>query len=265
MFKYRSCAKINSYLNVLSSMPNGYHQINTHFQLIDIFDDMEFIESNVDEFVTNVNLNDENNSVIKTINWFNEKFNKKQRFKVKLSKNIPIGAGLGGGSSNSASTLKFLCKYHGINVDSLDLENICLCLGADVPVFLQGFSSYAEGYGEILNKKYSTNSSYLLLVPNIFVSTRKIFNSVHLSMDKKLDKSKNSLLNVLLLEDKAFNDCYFGLKSLIHKNIFQKIKLSGSGSTMFIQDPNKQEINIICNKIVNNFRVFQVKALEYYH
>ena len=92
---------------------------------------MEFIESDVDEFVTNVNLNDENNSVIKTINWFNEKFNKKQRFKVKLSKNIPIGAGLGGGSSNSASTLKFLCKYHGINVDSLDLENICLCLGAE--------------------------------------------------------------------------------------------------------------------------------------
>ena len=153
MFKYRSCAKINSYLNVLSSMPNGYHQINTHFQLIDIFDDMEFIESDVDEFVTNANLNDKKNSVIQTINWFNEKFNKKQRFKVKLSKNIPIGAGLGGGSSNSASTLKFLCKYHGINVDSLDLENICLCLGADVPVFLQGFSSYAEGYGEILNKK----------------------------------------------------------------------------------------------------------------
>ena len=58
MFKYRSCAKINSYLNVLSSMPNGYHQIIPHFQLIDIYDDMEFIESNVDVLLTNVNLND---------------------------------------------------------------------------------------------------------------------------------------------------------------------------------------------------------------
>ena len=62
-----------------------------------------------------------------------------------------------------------------------------------------------------------------------------------------------------------FKKHYFGLESLLGAHTFKKIKLSGSGSAMFIQDPDKEEIDIIFNKIENNFRVFQVKALEYYH
>ena len=265
MYKYKSCGKINSFLNVLSKLPNGYHQISTHFQLIDIFDVLEYEESAVDKIQINTNLELKNNSIFKAINWFNHKFDKKQRFKVKLTKNIPIGAGLGGGSSNCATTLKFLCNYHGEDVNSLDLNDICFNLGADVPVFLKGSSSFAEGCGEILKEIYSTNSAYLLLIPNIFVSTKKIYNSKHLSLERRIDKSKNSLLEPLLLEDELFKKHYFDLESLLGAHIFQKIKLSGSGSTMFIQDPNSEEIDIIFNKIENNFRVFQVKALEYYH
>ena len=265
MFKYRSCGKINSFLNVLSEMPNGYHKINTHYQLIDIFDDIEFTENYVDKIESNAKLDFESNSIKRAINWFNKKFNKDQGFRIKLTKNIPIGAGLGGGSSNCATTLKFLCNYHGEDISALDLEEICFSLGADVPVFLKGFSSYAEGCGEILKEKYSTNSSYLMLIPNIFISTKKIFDSKFLSFDTKMDKSINSLLNVLLREDEVFNEQYFGLESLLGAHIFKKIKLSGSGSAMFIQDPDKKEIDLICNKIENNFRVFQVKALEYYH
>ena len=69
----------------------------------------------------------------------------------------------------------------------------------------------------------------------------------------------------MLLEDEVFKKHYFGLESLFGTHIFKKIKLSGSGSAMFIQDPDKKEIDTIFNKIENNFRVFQVKALEYYH
>ena len=109
MFKYRSCGKINSFLNVLSEMSNGYHKINTHFQLIDIFDDIEFRENDVDKIESNAKLDFESNSIKQAIDWFNKKFNKDQCFKIKLTKNIPIGAGIGGGSSNCATTLKFLC------------------------------------------------------------------------------------------------------------------------------------------------------------
>ena len=97
------------------------------------------------------------------------------------------------------------------------------------------------------------------------ISTKKIFDSKFLSFDTKMDKAINSLLNVLLRENEVFNEQYFGLESLLGTHIFKKIKLSGSGSAMFIQDPEKMEINLICNKIENSFRVFQVKALEYYH
>ena len=155
MFRYKSCGKINSFLNVLRKLPNGYHQITTHYQLIDIFDEIEYEENPIDEIETNANLGLKNNSIFEAINWFNHKFNKNQRFKVKLKKNIPIGAGLGGGSSNCATTLKFLCKYHGENLNSLNFEDICFSLGADVPVFLKGLSSYAEGCGEILKDELS--------------------------------------------------------------------------------------------------------------
>ena len=96
MFRYKSCGKINSFLNVMRKLPNGYHQITTHYQLIDIFDEIEYEENAVDEIETDANLGLKNNSIFEAIDWFNHKFNKNQRFKVKLKKNIPIGAGLGG-------------------------------------------------------------------------------------------------------------------------------------------------------------------------
>ena len=74
MFRYKSCGKINSFLNVLRKLPNGYHQITTHYQLIDIFDEIEYEENPIDEIETNANLGLKNNSIFKAINWFNHKF-----------------------------------------------------------------------------------------------------------------------------------------------------------------------------------------------
>ena len=82
MFRYKSCAKINSFLNVLRKLPSGYHQITTHYQLINIFDEIEYEENPVDEIETNANLGLKNNSIFEAIDWFNHKFKKNQKKSV---------------------------------------------------------------------------------------------------------------------------------------------------------------------------------------
>ena len=116
-YKYKSYAKINSYLNVMAKLDNGYHAINTHFQIIDLYDELEFIESDEIQVDSNEKIIKSNNSIIETIKWFNQKYKVNQKFKIKIKKLIPIGAGLGGGSSNAAISLQFLSKFHNIQIE----------------------------------------------------------------------------------------------------------------------------------------------------
>ena len=94
MYKYKSCAKLNSFLNVTSVLDSGYHELKTHFQLIDLFDEIEFQETDKFLIDANVKLNPDDNSILAAINWFNKKFDLDQNFKVLLNKTIPIGGGL---------------------------------------------------------------------------------------------------------------------------------------------------------------------------
>ena len=265
MYKYNSCAKLNSYLNVTAKLDNGYHELSTHFQLIDLIDEIDFCENKDHAFFSNTELDPINNSIVKAINWFNKKFLKNDFFKVSLTKNIPIGAGLGGGSSNCASTLKFLCDFHSIDIKNLNMDEVCLDLGADVPIFLYGNSSFATGYGQIFTKKYSNNSKYLLIAPTISISTKKLFNSKFLQISSEVDRSKNSFFDALLNENSEFKNFLRKFKSNIPESTQRKLRLTGTGSTLFIENPLHDEIELIMGKIENNFRVFLVKGLEYYH
>ena len=113
MFKYKSCAKLNSFLNVTAKLKNGYHELNTHFQLIDLFDEIEFTENETFSLDSNAELSQHDNSVLNAIDWFNSKFNFNQNFRVSLKKNIPIGY---------QSSFKCLEKYE-IPKDVLVIDN----------------------------------------------------------------------------------------------------------------------------------------------
>lgn len=265
MYKYKSCAKLNSFLNVTSVLDSGYHELKTHFQLIDLFDEIEFQETDKFLIDSNVKLNPDDNSILAAINWFNKKFDLDQNFKVLLNKTIPIGGGLGGGSSNCATTLKFLCDFHSIETGLLDYEDICFELGADVPIFLHGKSSFAEGCGQKFTKNFSYKSNYVLIVPDIFISTEKIFKSNKLYVSPEINVDKNCFFDVVLHENEEFSNFLSSFKRNYPLELAQKLKLSGTGSTMFIENPTNDEIKLIMHKNEKNFRVFQVKALEYYH
>ena len=264
MYRFKSFAKINSYLNVISKLESGYHSLNTHFQIIDLHDKISFKTSSKTVLTSNKNFDLKDNLILKAKNWFEKKFDLRNNFEIHLEKEIPIGAGLGGGSSNAATTLYFLCKFHNIDLKKLTRDQVCNELGADVFIFLTRQSAFAEGRGEIITEIHSFDSDYLLLSPDINISTKEMFESKFLEVSNKIDKTKNCFLDVLLKESLEFSNFYSELKKKLPINTFNKLKLSGTGSTLFIENPDENEKELIFELFGQNFRVFLAKGLEYY-
>jgi len=124
-------------------------------------------------------------------------------------------------------------------------------------------SCYASGIGDILGKSSFNSSEYLLICPQIFVSTQNLYKSTYLKFQNIENKEINSFLSVLIEENKEFKDFYDLLRSQLPNKTFEKLKLSGTGSTLFLQNPSEGEKEIINEKIGKNFRIFLTKGLEY--
>ena len=261
-FEVSSYAKINSFLNVLGKRADGYHEIYTHFQLLDLKDALFFSTSSQNQVFCD-GITPEENIILKSVEWFNNKFDKNQHFSVTVEKNIPMGAGLGGGSSNAAATLCFLCDYHGIERRLLDFHEISHELGADIPIFIFGKSAFASGIGEKIGEESSDKSSYILINPNINISTKLLFSSKDLIFCDAINFELNSFLEPLIKYSSEFNDFYNSFKEFLNKEEFNKLQLTGTGSTLFIKNPSETLIEKIHAKNCENFRVFLTKALEY--
>ena len=263
MFNIKTPAKINTFLNVDSVREDGYHNISSHMQLIDLFDEISFIPSNSNAIFCEYSELQEQNLIIKSIEYFNETFSTNFNFQINLKKNIPFASGLGGGSSNAAYTILLLCIISGISIKQLNAEEVGKEIGADVPFFINSESCYVGGFGERLKESFSKNIEFLLLSPMINISTSKIFQSKHLKIDKLRDCEKNSLLEPLLMENHEFNRFYVRLLNK-SSDLQNRLKLSGSGSSLFIESPTFEEKQILQPKNRDNFRIFCLKGLEYY-
>lgn len=263
MFNIKTPAKINTFLNVDSVREDGYHNISSHMQLVDLFDEISFVPSNSNAIFCEYSELQGQNLIIKSIEYFNETFSTNFNFQINLKKNIPFASGLGGGSSNAAYTILLLCFISGISIKKLNAQEVGKEIGADVPFFINSESCYVGGFGERLKKSFSKNIEFLLISPAINISTSQIFQSKHLQIDKLRDYEKNSLLEPLLMENHEFNHFY---KRLLTKssNLQNRLKLSGSGSSLFIESPTFEEKQILQPKNGDNFRIFCLKGLEYY-
>jgi 4-diphosphocytidyl-2-C-methyl-D-erythritol kinase len=263
MFNIKTPAKINTFLNIDSVREDGYHNISSHMQLIDLFDEISFVPSNSNAIFCEYSELQEQNLIIKSIEYFNENFSTNFNFQINLKKNIPFASGLGGGSSNAAYTILLLCMLSGISTKKLNAKEVGKEIGADVPFFINSKSCYVAGFGEKLKESFSKNIEFLLISPKINVSTSQIFQSKHLKIDKLRDCEKNSLLEPLLMENHEFNRFYVRLLDK-SSNLQNRLKLSGSGSSLFIESPTFEEKQILQPKNRDNFRIFCLKGLEYY-
>jgi 4-diphosphocytidyl-2C-methyl-D-erythritol kinase len=148
-------AKLNLMLNIIGQRENGYHDLQTVFQLIAISDWLNFVPTDGNDIQLinhEVDIAPEDNLVVRAAQLLKDKSNTNLGVKIILKKILPMGAGLGGGSSDAATTLVVLNKMWKLDFSTEQLSTFGLSLGADVPVFVRGLSAWAEGLGEKLHQ-----------------------------------------------------------------------------------------------------------------
>ena len=245
MLKLYSPAKINLFLRVLNKRVDGYHNIASLFQAIDLFDIMNFEFSKEDQFScsdSSLPMNS-SNLVIKAINVFRKNTGLKHSLKVHLEKKIPMLAGLGGGSANAATTLWAMNKLHNNPISTEDLIFLAKDIGSDVAFFLSEGTAYCTGRGEKITKVEPLQKKTIWIVwPKSGVSTPDVYKNVNI---KETDNtSPEHFLEMFLMgSPKYVNDLELPafalmpelaqLKQKLLNKGFQTVMLSGSGTCFF--------------------------------
>jgi len=244
-----SSAKVNIGLKVLKKRNDGYHNIRTIFQEIDLIDIIS-IEKNKNrfEFSTNVSWLSDNNLCVTAYKLMKRKFDI-SKVSIDLEKNIPRGSGLGGGSSNAASIMKGIRELYNLNITDNELELLGSTIGADVPFFIKGSVQLGEGIGDrltpiIINDKFK----YLIVIPDIVIDTPWAYSQIKNDLDSSSSSvnfaglSKEKIISVDRL--KFFENDFESIVVPTYPEIgeIKKIlidlgaeyaSLSGSGSTVF--------------------------------
>lgn len=166
-------AKINWFLSVLGKREDGYHNISSLMQCISIYDNLTFEQADTIEVVSDLDIPPGDNLVYKAASFLKQYTSYKKGAKIALHKNIPVSAGLGGGSSDAAYTLSGLNRIWGLGLSNRELSTIGAEIGSDVPFFLNSSFAFVEGKGEKITPLKLNNPAIVLLLvkPSISVST----------------------------------------------------------------------------------------------
>jgi 4-diphosphocytidyl-2-C-methyl-D-erythritol kinase len=267
-------AKINLFLHITGQRADGYHTLQSVFQLLDFYDTIHIKPTTSGE--------------IKRVNEISgvpasqclcglaaialqQKTGCKLGVEYAIDKRIPMGGGLGGGSSDAATMLLALNRLWNLNLSREELMQIGLKLGADVPIFIFGQNAWAEGIGEQLTAIDLAPSYYVVLTPQVHVSTAQVFANSTLTKDTKplkiadfsrdtnsdefSSKFRNDLEAVVC---KEFPAVAFTLKRLSQ---YSKAKMSGSGASVFVAVSSQQKANEILTQKPANMAGFVAKGL----
>ncbi len=189
-------AKLNLFLQVVGQRQDGYHLLQTVFQFIDFYDELEFAcrnDGRVCQARALPGISEDQDLAIVAARVLQQYTDCRQGVDIGITKRIPTGAGLGGGSSNAATTLLALNELWQLNLDREELAEISHRLGADVPVFVHGYNAWAEGIGEQLTPITLTQAHFVVVIPPIHVSTAEIFANPKLTRDAKPIKIRDFL------------------------------------------------------------------------
>lgn len=243
-----SHCKINFGLNIVKKREDGFHNIETVFLPVNLADRLTFRKAEFTSLRTNNNIlnSEDNNLVLRAISLLEEKFKTRLNVEVTLEKNIPIGAGLGGGSSNAAVTLISIIELFMLELRQAELENMALKLGSDVPFFLKPLPSFAGSRGDDL-KPINFDIPYPILIinPGIHISTKWAYDNINPKVPgySLLNLDNYDLSNLPDLKGKVVNDfedkCFTAFPELmaIKMDLYKQKALfalmTGSGSSIF--------------------------------
>lgn len=278
----KSRAKINLSIDVLGKRQDGYHLVEMIMQTIDLFDIIKIFPLDEDKIIIDSNSKempmDSSNIMYKAASLIKQEFNIKRGIKIYIEKNIPIAAGMAGGSSNAAAVLVGLNKLWDLNLSKNELKGIGLQLGADVPFCIEGEASLAENIGEKLTNIDGLSQDTFILVckPELFVSTKEVYEAIDSKIIKK--RPDNKLLIRLLKENNIellSKNMYNVLESITKEKypIINEIEeiminnralgamMSGSGPTVFGLYNNEEDAEKCKKILLENFKqVYLVKS-----
>lgn len=237
-------AKLNLFLHILGRRADGYHELQTLFQFLDHADELHFAprEDGQIRLHTDVpGVPHDSNLIVRAARQLQEQSGCRLGADIWLDKHLPMGGGIGGGSSDAATTLVGLNHLWRLGWDEDRLAALGLGLGADVPVFVRGRAAFAEGVGEKLTPVELEEPWFLVAVPQVFVSTAEVFSDPELTRDTAPIKVR-SLLGV-----DGRNDCQTVVEkrypavrnALMSLNKFTSARLTGTGACVFGSFPNQ--------------------------
>lgn len=273
----KAYAKINLTLDIVRKREDGFHELESLMTFIDIYDELTFTKSS--ELIYDSNVVNENEICLRIVDIFKKKYNI-DNVKITNKKRIPTSAGLAGGSSDAASTVRSIDKLFKLNLDNQDKEEICNMVGSDVTFCLNQKTSLCKGRGEKIEFiDFDFNDIPVLIIkPNFSISTLLVYKNFNMNMvnkDKNL-KKENVLLalktnDIKLLEENIFNDLLEASKKSNDKldsfmnevsTFFNsKVFLSGSGPTVFLFNYNDDLIEKY-QKEHKDYTVIQTKILN---
>ena len=251
MIRVPSPAKLNLFLHIVGRRDNGYHELQSIFQLIDLYDWISFETIEEDQIqvegLAEVKL--EQNLIYRAAQYLRPHAKTPCGLKISVEKNIPMGAGLGGGSSNAATTLIVLNQLWQCGLNDEQLAAYGVQLGADVPIFIFGQNAWAEGIGEHLSFIELAQKQFIILKPDCFISTQLLFSQKTLTRD-----TKPTTFCAYQLEPSLFGNNFEPLARQLYPEVeeamqyldqFGQAKLTGTGACVFtevIQEMNVKQI-----------------------
>jgi 4-diphosphocytidyl-2-C-methyl-D-erythritol kinase len=250
-------AKLNLFLHITGRRADGYHLLQTVFQLLDFGDELSFTPRDDDLIQFHCNMPElcgEDNLVMRVARLLREHCDCNLGVDIELTKRIPAGAGLGGGSSDAATTLIALNKLWHCHLSRHQLASLGLSLGADVPVFVNARSAWAEGVGERLSSVQLPTTYYLVLTPACHVSTSVIFSHQQLTRDTRPIKM------AAFLAGQSRNDCEMLVRKLYPEvnaafewlSQFAPVRMTGTGSSVFAGFQDKASAEAVLAQLPSN-------------
>ena len=256
-----SPAKLNLFLHITGRRADGYHELQTIFQLLDYGDAMELAATDtgdIDLHCPGLPIPQQDNLAWRAAKILQSHSGTDRGARIRIDKRLPTGGGLGGGSSNAATTLLALNHLWDLNMDTLALAALGLQLGADVPVFVHGHSAWAEGVGEKLQPLDLPPHHYLVIAPACQVSTAEVFSH------RQLTRNSPPIKMAAVFEQDGRNDCEQVVRQLypeIDKALnwlekFGRGQLTGTGACVFTRFKSEEQAQAVFCQLPENWQGF---------
>ncbi|MBL3601166.1 MAG: 4-(cytidine 5'-diphospho)-2-C-methyl-D-erythritol kinase [gamma proteobacterium endosymbiont of Lamellibrachia anaximandri] len=260
-------AKLNLTLRIVGRRPDGFHELQTVFQFLDLGDELRFQPRSDGRILLSAPLPGvpwETDLTVRAANLLKQHTKSMQGVTISIDKRLPMGSGLGGGSSDAATTLVALNQIWETGLDNSTLAKLGLTLGADVPIFIHGRAAWAEGIGETLTDLDLPQPWYLVLAPGCHVSTAEIFSAPDLTRNSPRIKIRD------FLEGDRRNDCLSVVRRRYNKvaaaldwlDQFAPAQMTGTGACVFAAFSDASAAEAVLNRLPADFVGFVARGVN---